>query len=146
MNRAYQLALNYLSRALRTTEEVRRYLIRKGFKDDEIEEAITKLIELGYLDDKRYLENYLASSKMQKYGFLKVKLKLLQKGINPGLLNDLNFNEDEEVAKAKEILLKKYKYLEPAGYAKYYRFLLSRGFPPSVVQKALFLTDNMDNG
>lgn len=146
MSKAYQKALLYLSRAPRTTEEVRRFLLRKGFNDEEITEAIFKLTQIGYLNDEKYLENYLGSGKSQKYGYARLKLKLLQKGINPELLKNLNFAEDEEIAKARELLQKKYKNINSADKAKYYRFLLNRGFSPAVARKALFLTDNMDNG
>ena len=146
MSKAYQTALSYLSRAQRTTEEVRRYLLRKGFDDEEIDKAILKLTQIGYLNDEKYLENYLGSGKSQKYGYARLKLKLLQKGINPELLKNINIDEDEEVAKALELLQKKYKNINGVDKAKYYRFLVNRGFTPTVARKALSLTDNMDKG
>lgn len=145
-SRAYQKALNYLSRALRTTAEVRQYLSRNGFSNEEIEEVISKLTAIGYLDDRRYLENYLLSEKALRYGINKIKFKLLQKGIDLEHLNNLPVDEEEEVNKAKEILLKKYKQLDPMDYGKYYRFLVGRGFSPAVARKAVFLTDDKDNG
>ncbi|GAV26318.1 regulatory protein RecX [Carboxydothermus islandicus] len=145
-SRAYQKALNYLSRALRTTAEVRQYLSRNGFPNEEIEEVISKLTAIGYLDDRRYLENYLLSEKALRYGINKIKFKLLQKGLDLEHLNNLPVDEEEEVNKAKEILLKKYKQLDPMDYGKYYRFLVGRGFSPAVARKAVFLTDDKDNG
>ena len=58
---ALDSALFYLGFRNRTERELKKYLEKKEYDSNEIHEAINRLKELNYIDDSRFIENYLIS-------------------------------------------------------------------------------------
>ena len=56
---AYDLALKYLKTKMRSTKEIREYLIKKDFKTEYIDKAIELLEKQKYLNDDFYCEAYI---------------------------------------------------------------------------------------
>lgn len=54
-------ALNYLTARSRTVSEMESYLDTKNFGEYEIDSTIHRLKELGYLDDSRFAQEFVAS-------------------------------------------------------------------------------------
>lgn len=110
--------------------------LKRQFDDEyEISRVLNDLVGLGYLSDERYVKSYL-TSKSGKYGLLKLKYSLNQKVDNPELvqqmIDDINI---DEVAIAKEILIKKFGGIANSSVdkARQSRFLVSRGFSFGVI-------------
>lgn len=55
----YDVALKYLRSRVRSTFELRTYLTKKGYLDDDIERIIKKLIDQNYLNDQIYCRSYV---------------------------------------------------------------------------------------
>lgn len=56
---AYRLCVKYVAIRIRSTKEIRDYLIRKGFNEDEIEEVIRRLSNDRVLDDEHFTECFI---------------------------------------------------------------------------------------
>lgn len=94
-------ALKHLAHRDRTTVEIRRHLINKGFEREEIEKTIAYLADMHYIDDVSYIEKYVQYAISKGKGSVKIKHELKEKGIDPELLDDLK-NYSEEIAGQSE--------------------------------------------
>lgn len=119
-------AFHFLSFRSRSEKEMRDYLAKKEIL--EIDETINKLKELGFIDDQKFIQEFIDSrSKNKPKGKKALKIELARKGIK---VDDLDINEDEL---AKEALNRKnFRDKERAQ-----RFLYSRGFSWNTIERAL---------
>lgn len=138
MEKVLNQALKFLERRLHTVHELRRKLEMKGCDQKLVEEAIRKLIEQDYLNDRRFAEIFLDNLiKYKTFGFYGLKAKLLQRGIDRELIEDLlsTFSIAEEKQVAQRLLDRK-KEKDPVRLA---RTLSSKGFRTQVIKEALAL-------
>ncbi len=111
--------------------------------DGIIEKVITRLKELQYLDDKKYIENYVADRiEFKPRGKFLIKMELKLKGINEKAieecLRDLTPDEEEvalSTLRRRERLWKSYPVQKQKEKA--FRFLASKGFEPDAIYKAV---------
>ena len=59
---AFDVAANYIAFKDRTENEVYNKLKEKGYCSQEIDDAIQKLLEYGYVNDERYALSYIRSN------------------------------------------------------------------------------------
>ena len=131
-------AFRYLESRPRTVKQMRDRLKEKGFGDEEIENTIAELIELGLLDDEEFVIAYI------NYGFTKgkeirmIRYELYSKGIDDNTVEDgmMRYSErydydftEGEYERAYRIASK----IEPFDLKKAARKLTSKGFGSSVV-------------
>ena len=87
---AIETAAVLLGRHACTVAELRRKLRHKEcFTGEEIESAIARLQEMGYLSDRRYAEDYVAILRGKGYGDRRIYEKLKLKGISPALAGEI---------------------------------------------------------
>lgn len=138
---ALTVALNYLSSRPRSIFEVRTKLKDKGFESVEIDGAVGRLIEAGYLNDEKFAVSLVESRlRFKNWGPAKIALDLEKKGIaKEGIARLLSgFAEASNIA-AKEAArkwLKKNRLsppLERKETERAYRFLAGRGFSSSII-------------
>ena len=55
---AFQAALNFLARRDYFRRELAERLARKGYPEDEVREAVQRVVALGYLDDERLARRF----------------------------------------------------------------------------------------
>lgn len=122
-------AIKYIGISKKTEHEVERKLRGLGIASLVIDEILNELRELEYVSDKEYLKSYIKQNqKMMKYSIYELKQKLLQKGINKSIIEDMFdrlIHDDYEtkiVEKLKDTKLKNY---EPNKQNEY---LYRRGF------------------
>lgn len=95
--KAKELALKYLSLRDRTIWELRKHLIEKEQKPEDVEATIQDLLKAGYIDDKKYAINYIIYGRSKNRGQIRITKELLGKGVKEEtVLEALNFIEDEE--------------------------------------------------
>ena len=106
-----ETALNFLEHRERSTYEVRTHLITKGFPMEEIEEELNCLIELHYLDDTRYCNDYIRYGFGKGRGPVRLQQELSEKGIDTGLVRELlkecfprNTERDAAMKEAEKLL------------------------------------------
>ncbi|PID99715.1 MAG: hypothetical protein CSA81_14850 [Acidobacteria bacterium] len=91
-------AYYYLSRFPKTEKELCAKLYEKKYTDHEVESALILLKKDGYVDDEQFARMYLESEVIKKGKPLRnIRGKLLQKGIDSGLLAELVAEYDEEI-------------------------------------------------
>lgn len=119
--RLYNISLYYLSKYDASTGKVRavlkRRLLRAKQQGDEvpeqaldwIEEIIQKLVELGYVDDKRYGTNQVRSLSNQGKSTRFIALKLTEAGLSADLIEELLHTDEEEAeqTRANRLITKK---------------------------------------
>jgi regulatory protein len=93
-----EYALSYLSRYPKTEQEMRILLYRKGYTTEQIKATMETLKKNNFIDDEHYATSYLYSEiiKNGKPVFL-IKQKLLQRGIDKGLLDQLIEKQKQEI-------------------------------------------------
>ena len=109
----------------------------------EVPKVIARLKELKYLDDKKYIENYVADRiEFKPRGKFLIKRELKLKGIKEKAieecLRDLAPDEEEialSTLQRRERLWKPYPLQKQKEKA--FRFLASKGFEPDAIYKAV---------
>lgn len=100
MKTALDAALSYLSRRLLTRFEMIQRLRLKGYSPDEVEKALERLTEWGYLNDREYALAYIRS-KQASYSKKRIEVELSRKGIEEelieGVLEELYLPSQERV-------------------------------------------------
>jgi len=120
-NRFSQRAMSYISRAIKTEYQMRRYLKTLSIKkkgtwykeieedqlEDIIEEIITKLKEYDYLDDEEFAFQFITSRiRTKPRGKQVLVSELMSKGVNKDLAKE---KVDELVADEYDVLRRVYE-------------------------------------
>lgn len=127
---AFNKALNYISKTLKTKKQVKDYLTRKGYSEDIIFYCIDKLKEYDYINDVEYSKRYI-SSQNKTNGKRLLEYKLMAKGVNKqDVFSAFGDCEIDGKLNAKLVAEKYIKNKERSieVKAKTYRYLISRGF------------------
>lgn len=129
-------AFNLLGYRDRLSREIRERLGRLGFSEETIESVITRLQELGYLDDEQYARN-LAHVKSQRYGPRRVYGDLRRGGLDDSTARSIveeEFAGREEAREASEIAERRYNSREGSATQarRVYGFLTRRGYSAEV--------------
>lgn len=132
-------AYNILAHGLYTRKEIRERLLRKKCNPHIVDKVIKKLISLNYLNDEKYLEEYLNYAKVKGYGPKKIKSELIKKGINDKLISTIIFdNQENNISVQVDKLLKKYvNYNYQKKYQKIYNHLIVLGYSSSLIKDVL---------
>lgn len=133
----YQYALFLLNLSMRTVEEMREKMTRRGYTSTVINEVINNLLQEKYLNDENYAEVFINSMKNYKtWGRFMMKKKLYEKKLAKELieqkLTEL-VSDADEIEIATRYLEREYKSIEIRDLTydekqKIMRRLMSRGF------------------
>lgn len=144
--RAKQRALDYLAHKPRTEEEVRRKLRRKDVPEPVIEDVVSRLHELSYLDDEAYAHDYVRNRfSSKKYGPVRIRRELVERGIDrhtaETVVDELFADKDVQAA-AREHAEKRWARLADEDDVrrrkqKVYRYLRRRGFTSATITPLL---------
>lgn len=134
---AIDKAIKYISVRLRSTKEIKDYLIKKGYSLDVVEAAIKELLNNKYLNDDIFTKAYIKDKlTFTSKGDYKIKMELVQLGIDNNiiesniamidedmLINRIKKNIEKDIKtnkKYKGIVLKNkiYNHLITQGYSK----------------------------
>lgn len=131
------VAISYVSKALKTKKQVEANLKQKGFLLQSIDYAISKLCDYGYINDRYYAECFV-KTKTQK-GKLYLKNALKTKGISDSIINEvlLDYETDEDQLKNLAYKFIKNKPCDDKLRQKLYRHLISKGFEFGEVQRVV---------
>ena len=127
---AFDTALKYISYKMRSEKEVRDKLKKAEVSAEAEEHAISKMKELGYIDDAGYAEMYI-SELSASFGKNAIEQKLFMKGISKEIIRELlaGIEQRELAVSWAEKLFKKYfgddKYKVKQ---KVFRAMMTRGF------------------
>lgn len=122
--RAFARLLHILEISFKSENDIIKKLRLSFYPDEAIKEAIEKAVKFGYIDDERYTKRYVATYK-DKYSKLKLKYKLIEKGINKEIIeNALDEAYIDESPKIKRLLEKKH-YFETDEFEKKQKIIAS---------------------
>ncbi|KUK73406.1 MAG: Regulatory protein RecX [Clostridiales bacterium 38_11] len=144
--RAVNYGMKLLTARQKTEKEMVDKLKAKNFTDDIIHYVLSYLKSYGYLDDKKYVELFLREKiNINRYGTMKLRNKLLQKGIPSELIEEGLGRIDEETMIENAVYLANKKINSLNGQEsidirhKVYRHLASKGYSYTTIAKALTL-------
>ncbi|MGN0367473.1 MAG: regulatory protein RecX [Wujia sp.] len=146
---AFDTALSYLTFKDRSKQEVRKRLYDKGYEQEEIDMAIEQLVQYGYLDDNRYVRNFIDYQSQNK-GKRRIMMELQQKGISKELATPIFDSMDhDEVETIASILQKRYRNLDDKDEQQLrsvYNYFARRGFSYDGIRKAIWIyRKNIEN-
>jgi regulatory protein len=137
-------ALRFLSVRSHSSQELYRKLLKKKFSSEIIEKVLSDLLSLGYLNDRKFAEQYFNELVGKLFGPLKIKNEMIKRGIAKEIIDEVlsdYFNNDEMQKDVIQKLLSKNKFPKKITYRndlqKLYNHLISRGFSPEVVMECL---------
>lgn len=145
--RSKQKALATLKRTDKTEHEIRKKLKDSYYTKEIIDMTIDYLKNYDYVNDLRYVSNYVGFHKLSKSKYW-IKSKLLQKGINKDVLEEIIFNEysyvdqekDPEMIAIKRAIHKKYPDISNLSWEEKQKLISSlyrKGFDLDKIQTYL---------
>lgn len=139
-------AIRSLSARALTQGELRARLTRRAADPADVEPAITRLKEYGYLNDRRFAETF-ARLRLENQGFgrFRVLRDLKTRRVAPQLAEKVvadTYRQADEDVLIQEYLARKLRRqsptdLTPSRFASLYRSLLRAGFSAAGIRKAL---------
>ncbi len=142
--RAFHAALNLLSFTMRSEEEIRRRLARKGFDETAIDEAVRRLVETEYLNDRTLARQYVdARVRSRGEGLHRVRRNLLRRGVGREIVEDALAQLEPEVdwlELAREQAAKRWERLGTTAdtrrrQKKLFDYLVRKGFDYDVARR-----------
>lgn len=136
---AFERAVNYLSRCMKTCKQLREYLTGKGYTQEVVSNVVDRLKELKYLDDETYARLYVEQNSVNK-GERRLKQELQQKGVPQRIIDKYCVVQAEVSEDNAERLAEKYMLNKPRDLKtlqKLQRYLLSRGYGFDTVNQIL---------
>jgi len=133
----FQKAIEYVLRTPKTERQVRTWLFKKR-KDGEyldIDAIITRLKDLGYINDLEYAVRF-AETKQTKLGYRNIKNKLVVKGVAREHIDTLEAPDQTDLAKTLAEKYMRNKNHDQKTFQKLWRFLLSKGFDYDTINHA----------
>jgi regulatory protein len=142
-------ALDALARRDHAAAELRRKLLDKGYDATIVDPVIERLHVEKLLDDRRYIENFVAYHAARGHGPLRVRADLRKIGVQGEDAEACLDAYSDWLGQLKKARQKKFGASLPASYAdrqRQVRFLSYRGFTGAQIRIALgFDTDLNDN-
>ncbi|WP_214779472.1 recombination regulator RecX [Exiguobacterium sp. s22] len=142
--KAYKLAINYLSYRMRAISEVRDYLVKKELSESAIKHAITRLKEQRYLNDAEFAKAYVQTKfNTSPSGPIKIKRELEQLQISPDVIESVlsSITHEERVEKAGKFVKRKQMETNRRSATevqqRIQQTLMQRGFTFDIISEAI---------
>jgi regulatory protein len=143
-----EAAIRFLEPRQRSIGEVRRRLTRVGYRDELVERAIARLVELGVLDDEAFARSWIESrDRARPRGERALRRELALKGIERQVADEMigergEADPDAEAEAAKRLLERNARVLarvpDPrARRQRAYALLVRRGFDSETALAAI---------
>jgi regulatory protein len=140
-------ALDALARRDRASAELRRKLREKGFDGAIVDELIDQLRSEKLLDDRRYIENFVAYHASRGHGPNRVRADLSKLGVAAAESDASLKAYPDWSTRLDRARQKKFGTSLPTNYAdrqRQARFLAYRGFTSAQIREALGLDTDLD--
>lgn len=142
---AYITSVGLLAKREHSAQELLNKLLKRGFREDSVESALTRLSDENLQSDERYTEVYIRQRSEKGYGPQRIKAELRERGIDDGLIA-AQFRRAEMEGEADWVELATGAYRKKYGgrpiadmkeRAKRIRFLQYRGFDHEQIAAAM---------
>ena len=138
---AFDRAMDYLGRGMKTAKQMRDYLEKKGYDSRVVDYVVTKLKEYHYIDDDAYARLYVERNASTK-GDRRLKQELIQKGIAVSRAEEFAVTDEEQALSNATRLAERYMKNKPVtvkALQNLQRYLLSRGYGYDIVNAILHI-------
>lgn len=142
----YFVALKYLKQRMRSTAQLREYLVKKEYSNDFICSTIERLKMQGYLSDETYGQALVHDAiSFGTDGPLKLRTELNHFDLTAKQIDQilLEYTEDIELSKIEKLILKQVKSNHSKSYyslkQKVYQHLIHLGYHSALIDQKLFL-------
>ena len=136
---AFEKAMGYLGRGMKTAKQMRDYLERKTYAPEVVDYVLRRLKDYHYIDDEQYAKLYVEHNSSTK-GERRLKQELVSKGIAVSLAEQHSQLDSEQALSDAQRLADKYMKNKPHDVKtlqKLQRYLLSRGYGYDIVNNVL---------
>ena len=144
IRKAYNRAINYLARRMRSEKEIKDYLAQKEIEEPIIKEVIHKLAAQKYINDEEYALSFVRTQmNTTDKGPDLIRMELKERGINEGIIKHAiaEYSVEDQVEKAikvaEKLIKKSSKESQRIVKQKAEQFLLRKGYPFDVIHLAL---------
>ncbi|MCH5160217.1 MAG: RecX family transcriptional regulator [Clostridiales bacterium] len=127
---AFEKAMDYLGRGMKTAKQMRDYLEKKGYDSRVVDYVVAKLKEYRYIDDDAYAKLYVERNAATK-GDRRLKQELIQKGIAVSRAEEYAVTDDGQALSNATRLAERYLKNKPTTIKtlqNLQRYLLGRGY------------------
>lgn len=143
LKRAKKRALYLLTSMDRTEKQLRIKLMQNEYTEDIIEQVLDYVKKYAYIDDERYVKNYIESHAERK-SRQKIMSDLSQKGIDKEIISqkiDQYYLSDEKKIINQLLEKKKFNRKEatPKEIQRMFQYLLRRGFRLEDIKNVLHI-------
>ena len=136
---AFKKIIDLVNASDKSERTIRERLKQKGYGEAAIDDAVSRALDYGFIDDKRYAEILARSRMAQGRGRAGIERELRSHGIDPDLVGALDDEglrvSDDELDRALRLLEAKpprSKNLREGAYRK----LMQKGYSSSVASSA----------
>ena len=136
---AMSCLMDMLSRRDHSVEEARTKLLREGSRSAAVAAAVSRAIELGYLDDTRFASYFVSERLARGWGRIKIERALRAKGVDLDAIcgyPDDFYDPASDVERARA-LIEGRSIPETRAFEKLVRRLMSKGFTYGVAADAV---------
>ncbi|MFO7264034.1 MAG: regulatory protein RecX [Bacillota bacterium] len=141
---AMAAAIRFLAVRWRTSGELRRHLLRRGYSETVVEKVLEHCRERKYIDDAAYAEHFVRQRLAKGYGPRRLAQELARKGMASDVYRPLLSKREQQewVQAAQQAAVKKLNQLPkdlstPEKKTKIARHLQYKGFSPAVIHHVL---------
>jgi len=137
----YGRAVNLLARREHSAAELRIKLANTEVTEEEIEQLLLQLVEMGLQSDDRFAENYVRYRSQRGFGPLRIRQELNERGVASDIADEhLRQIEVDWFELAHTARCKRFGENSPSDFkerAKQQRFLQHRGFSHEQINESL---------
>ncbi len=144
IRKAYNTAIGYLSRVIRSEKEIKDFLVKKETEDPVINEVIHKLKTQKYIDDQDYAYSFVRTQmNTTDKGPDLIRMELRERGIDKNFIEMSlqEFSLEQQLEKAAKLcqkfLQKNTKESSKALKQKLESLLVRKGYPFDVINLAV---------
>ena len=152
IRKAYNLAINYLARRMRTEKEIKDYLIQKEMDEPIIKEVLHKLTVQKYINNQEFAFAFVRTqANTTDKGPDVIKKEMRDKGISQETITQalMEFPKEQQVEKAVKLANKFFNRTSKDSLKiqlqKLEQMLIRKGYPFDVIQIAVEETEPSRN-
>jgi regulatory protein len=136
-SKAYNQAVGYISLRLRSEQELRQYLRRKGYDDGITDEIIERLRAISLLDDAKFAAAYVRDRQIGRpRSASALRFELAKRGVNREVIDEVLASELASDGSAALELARRKRRQYPDD-SKLMAYLARQGFRYDEVRRAL---------